>query len=189
MKHGKKELTTPQQAWDIATIIYRMSLKMPKGFGNSVLHSNASQKKFIKGVMSLYYKFQKIEMLIKFYQEVYGKDVSFIRDMQFPEKQDMSAYMLILSCMTEDDYIEGAEKYFGVSSQKYQSPITENINHAEQDRIQPRPSGNYIFAYTGLTEVDTNHLGKSYDDMVNSGVKFATINNPDASIRGMHAVV
>ena len=124
MKHGKKELdfASPEQVFDMVRLLQRGMLKMPKISANQILQSDASQKSFIRDIMSKYKKTDggiKIphpmtETLIVYYQIVYGKDISFIRDMVFPIKDGLPAVMLTLPEMSEDEVFDGPVKYFGV---------------------------------------------------------------------------
>lgn len=172
-KHEVKNLAKPEQVIDLQRILGRKMLKMmTKQQADQILLTDASQKawvnKFAKEMITntrnnaLHPNALK---LIEYFQTVFGKDyASAIQSMQFPEKEGMSVHMFRPLEMSEDEIFDGLVKSFGVSFYKYKDSISKNINHAEQDKIQPRLSTDYIFAHTGSQESDARHKGKSYND-------------------------
>lgn len=179
--HEVKNLIKPEQVLDLQRILGRKMLKMmTKQQADQILLTDANQKawvnKFAKEMITntrnnnLHPNAPK---LIEYFQTVFGRDYSSaIQGAKFPEKEGMSAHMFRPLEMSEDEILDGLVKYFGVDFYKYKDSISKNINHAEQDKIQPRPSTDYIFAHTGSQESDAIHKGKSYDDAVSEKLQF-----------------
>jgi hypothetical protein len=172
-KHEIKNLAKPEQVLDLQRILGRKMLKMmTKQQADQILLTDASQKawvnKFAKEMITNICNsalHPNVPKLIEYFQTVFGKDyAAAIQSMQFPEKEGMSTHMYRSLEMSENEIFDGLVKYFGVGFHKYKDSISKNIDHAEQDRIQPRPSTDYIFAHTGSQESDAQHKGKSYND-------------------------
>lgn len=179
-KHDQNlNLASTEQVLDIQRLIGRALMKMPANKATEILRSNANQKVFIKEFCSIYnLKLQDerallaIPKLIKYYNEVYGLDVSEITDMSFPLHETLRTFMVVSPKHNEDEIMEALAIYFNIGQDKYKNPVINNIDCEEENRIQKRPSGLYLFSHLNQDEPDAKHRGKSYDDTVNEKLLF-----------------
>lgn len=180
---NKPDFLSTEQLLDIQRLVGRALLKMPKTQATKILATDASQKAFIREITK-HCKNQQvilhnphvliaIPLLIDFYKKLFGLDMSVISEMEFPTHEKFTAYMAVETSLDEDQIMSGIEGYFKINLSKYKSPVAQNINRVEENRIQQRPSGVYVFAHFGSDSSDPEHKGKSYEDAVSQQMIFA----------------
>ena len=104
--------------------------------------------------------------LEKYFQEVFELKVD-LSYTQFPEKFGFATFMAVPPTLDEDQIMKALTIKFGVNPYMYMA--AEKINREAE---QKRPEGLYVFAHVGGDEPDAQHLGKSYDDAIASGMLF-----------------
>lgn len=105
--------------------------------------------------------------LVRFYKEIFGKDISF-EGIKMPEyTKELSVLGFMDRSINGKMMIQAYKRLFENGS-VYDNGYSKDIDKMIKEQ-QSRPEGNYAFSHAGGIEPDKLHLNKSYDDFHNDG--------------------